>query len=166
VKADVGVEGRTQETYLAYSRSTNLKGSGKLTPNKTVAFGLNPAQFDDTYSLGGQWKVGTQSVTSTEGSQARVSYNASKVYHVLSGQGAVTVSIAGEPDKTVTVSGTPNAYQLVDQQTAERKTMTLTYSPGIRLHFQLRLSRLRRREPNTRQTSGLLSRPLVWLVLP
>ncbi|WP_432889998.1 cytochrome c biogenesis protein CcdA [Kribbella sp. CA-245084] len=131
VKADVGVAGRTPETYLAYSRSTNLNGSGKLTPNKNVAFGLNPSQPDDTYSLGGTWNVGTQSVTSTQGSQARLNFNASKVYHVLSGQGTVTVSIPGEPDKTITVSGTPNAYQLVDKPTAERKTMTLTYSPGI-----------------------------------
>jgi thiol-disulfide isomerase/thioredoxin len=131
VKAEVGVAGRTPETYLAYSRSTNLSGSGKLTPGKVVAFGLNPAQPDDTYSLGGTWSVGTQSVTSTRGSQARLNFNASKVYHVLSGQGTVTVSIPGEPDTIIKVSGTPNAYQLVDKTTAERQTMTLTYSPGI-----------------------------------
>ncbi|MFI5694076.1 cytochrome c biogenesis protein CcdA [Kribbella sp. NPDC051586] len=132
VKADVGVSGRTPETYLAYSRSTNLAGtSGKLTPGKTVAFGLNPAQPNDTYSLGGNWAVGTQSVTSTSGSQARLNYNASKVYHVLSGHGTVTVSIPGEPDRVIQVNGTPNAYELVDKQSAERKTMTLTYSPGV-----------------------------------
>lgn len=53
-------------------------------PNKTVAFGLNPEQPDDTYSLGGDWAIGTQ-----------------------------------------------NAYQLVDKPAQERRTMTLTYSPGI-----------------------------------
>lgn len=132
VKADsIGGAGTTPETYLAYSRSTNLRGTGKLTPGKTVAFGLNPAQPDDTYSLGADWTVGTQSVTSTTGSQARLNYNAAKVYHVLSGQGTVTVSIPGEPDKTIKVSGTPNAYQLVDNPTQQRKTMTLTYTPNI-----------------------------------
>ncbi|TDW15186.1 cytochrome c biogenesis protein CcdA [Kribbella kalugense] len=132
VKADtIGGDGTTPETYLAYSRSANLKGTGKLTPDKTVAFGLNSAQPNDSYSLGGNWKVGTQSVTSTAGSQARLNFQAAKVYHVLSGQGTVTVSIPGEPDKTIKVSGTPNAYQLVDKTTPERKTMTLTYSPGI-----------------------------------
>ena len=132
VKTDVGVDGRTPETYLAYSRSTNLAGtSGKLTPGKTVAFGVNPAQPNDTYSLGGDWAVGTQSVTSNNGSRARINFNASKVYHVLSGHGTVTVSIPGEPDRVIQVDGTPNAYQLVDNPTAERKTMTLTYTPGI-----------------------------------
>ena len=132
VEADsIGGAGTTPETYLAYSRSVNLRGTGKLTPGKTVAFGINPAQPDDTYSLGGNWAVGTQNVTSTNGSRARLNYNAAKVYHVLSGQGTVTVSVPGEPDRTIKVSGTPNAYQLVDKSEQERKTMTLTYSPGI-----------------------------------
>jgi cytochrome c biogenesis protein CcdA/thiol-disulfide isomerase/thioredoxin len=132
VKADpIGGAGTTPETYLAYSRSTNLRGTGKLTPGKTVAFGLNSAQPDDTYSLGGNWAVGTQNVTSTNGSQARLNYNAAKVYHVLSGQGTVTVSIPGEPDRTIKVSGTPNAYQLVDKPDQQRRTMTVTYSPGL-----------------------------------
>ncbi|GAB3838447.1 cytochrome c biogenesis protein DipZ [Kribbella italica] len=132
VKADVGMDGRTPETYLAYARSTNMKGTGKLVPRNTpTAFGLNAAQPDDTYSLGGNWLVGPQDVTSSKGSQARLNYNAAKVYHVLSGQGTVTVSIAGEPDKTIQVSGTPNAYELVNKSAVERKTMTLTYSAGI-----------------------------------
>ncbi|GAB3839344.1 cytochrome c biogenesis protein CcdA [Kribbella italica] len=133
VEADsVGAAGTTPETYLAYSRSTNLNGTGKLVPRKTpTAFGLNPAQPDDTYSLGGNWLVGPQDVTSSKGSQARLNFNAAKVYHVLSGKGTVTVSIPGEPDRTVQVSGTPNAYQLVDKPTQERKTMTLTYSSGV-----------------------------------
>lgn len=133
VKADTpGGEGTTPETYLAYSRSTNLAGTaGKLSPGRTIRFGLNPAQPDDTYSLGGNWMVGTQSVTSSSGSQARLNYNAAKVFHVLSGQGTVTVSIQGRADKTITVSGTPNAYQLVDDAEPHRQTITLTYSPGV-----------------------------------
>ncbi|MEU4396789.1 cytochrome c biogenesis protein CcdA [Kribbella sp. NPDC023855] len=133
IKADtIGAEGTTPETYLGYSRSTNLNGTdGKLTPNKTVAFGLNAGQPNDTFSLGGNWAVGTQSVTSTKGSRARLNFQAAKVFHVLSGEGTVTVSIPGEPDKTIQVSGTPNAYQLVDKANPERKTMTLTYTPGI-----------------------------------
>jgi hypothetical protein len=110
---------------------------GQTMPNKTVAFGLNLEQPDDTYSLGGDWAVGTQNVTSTKGSRARLNFQAAKVYHVLSGTGTVTVSIPGEPDKTITVSGTPNAYQLVDMPAQERKTMTLTYGPA---HLHLRLS--------------------------
>lgn len=132
VKADsVGADGTTPETYLGYSRSANLKGTGMLTPNKTVAFGLNSSQPDDSYSLGGNWVVGTQNVTSTKGSQARLNFNAAKVFHVLSGEGRVTVSIPGVPDKTIKVSGTPNAYQLVDNPSQQRQTMTLTYTPGI-----------------------------------
>jgi thiol-disulfide isomerase/thioredoxin len=132
VKADsIGADGTTPETYLGYSRAANLNGSGKLTPNKTVAFGLNPEQPSDTYSLGGDWKVGTQSVTSTETSQSRLNFNAAKVFHVLSGEGTVTVSVPGLADKIIKVSGTPNAYQLIDLPSQQRKTMTVTYSPGL-----------------------------------
>ena len=132
MKADsIGADGTTPETYLGYSRSANLKGTGMLTPNKTVAFGINSAQPNDTYSLGGNWAVGTQSVTSTTGSTAKLNFNAAKVFHVLSGEGTVTVSIPGVPDKTIKVSGTPNAYQLVDNPAQQRQTMTLTYTPGI-----------------------------------
>lgn len=72
-------------------------------------------------------------VSSAKGSQARLNFQAAKVYHVLSGEGTVTVSIPGEADKTIKVSGTPNGYQLVDKPGPERKTMTLTltYSPGV-----------------------------------
>lgn len=132
VKADVAGKGLTPETYLGYSRSENFKGTGALVPRPTpTAFALNAYQPDDTYSLGGNWTVGTQSVTSTAGSQARLNFKAAKVYHVLSGHGTVTVSIPGQPDRTITVDGTPNAYKLLDEPTAQRSTMTLTYTPGI-----------------------------------
>ncbi|WP_427892244.1 cytochrome c biogenesis protein CcdA [Kribbella sp. GL6] len=132
VKAEVAGQDLTPETYLGYSRSENFKGTGSLAPRQTAtAFGLNAYQPNDTYSLGGRWIVGTQNVTSTAGSQARLNYNAAKVYHVLSGHGSVTISSAGQPDRTITVNGTPNAYQLVDSSMVQRDTLTLTYSPGV-----------------------------------
>ncbi|MGW7684049.1 redoxin domain-containing protein [Kribbella sp. NPDC054772] len=132
VRAEVAGKGLTPETYLGYSRSKNFKGTGSMAPRKTAsAFGLNAYQPDDTYSLGGNWTVGTQNVTAATGAQARLNYRAAKVYHVLSGHGTVTVSIPGQPDRTITVNGTPNAYPLVDTQVVHRDTMTLKYSPGV-----------------------------------
>ncbi|GAA2805829.1 cytochrome c biogenesis protein CcdA [Kribbella solani] len=122
----------TPETYLGYSRSQNFKGTGSLAPRKTpTAFSLNAYQPDDTYSLGGRWIVGTQNVTATSGSQTRLNYRAAKVYHVLSGHGTVTISAPGQADRRIVVTGTPNAYQIVDNPTVERGTITLTYSAGI-----------------------------------
>jgi thiol-disulfide isomerase/thioredoxin len=120
----------TPETYLSYSRATNFDGTGSLTTGAS-AFVLNPSQPADTFSLGGTWDVGTQSVTAQRNARSRLAYNAAKVYHVLSGSGTVTVSTPGQPDRTIEVAGTPNAYRLVDQPEQHRATITLTYSPGI-----------------------------------
>ncbi|MBM7785912.1 redoxin domain-containing protein [Tenggerimyces flavus] len=132
VKADnPGAKGTTPETFLSYARATNYQGTGTLTPDDGRVFGLNPNQPNDTFSLGGTWAVDSQHLTATTNAQVRLNFNAAKVYHVLSGQGTVTIKIPGKPDKTINVKGTPNAYQLLDQPNAERNTMTLTYSPGI-----------------------------------
>ena len=125
-----GKDGTTPETYLSYSRATNFKGTGSLTPGEG-AFTLNPEQPADSYSLGGSWTVGTQSVTAGGEARSRLSYHAAKVYHVLSGTGTVTVSTPGRPDRTIKVEGTPNAYQLVDDTEQRRGTITLTYSKGL-----------------------------------
>lgn len=127
-----GVQGTTPETYLSYSRASNYRGVPRLSPGKTWWFRLTENQPDDTFSLGGTWSTGTQYVTSTSnGSRSRLNFNAAKVYHVLSGEGTVTVSIPGEPYRVVTVSGNPDAYLLVDRTSARRSTMTLKYSAGL-----------------------------------
>jgi cytochrome c biogenesis protein CcdA/thiol-disulfide isomerase/thioredoxin len=131
IDAGPDLSGITPETYLAPSKS-GYAGTPQYLSSASSAYTLNPAQPLGTFSIGGRWKVGSNSITSTAGdSQVRLHFTARDVYHVLAGRGTVTVSIPGKPDRTITVSGTPDLYPIVEGATKVDETVTLTYSPGV-----------------------------------
>lgn len=131
VKAADTTKGQTPELYLAPNR-TGYIGSPQYLSASTRSYVLGDQQPRDTYGLGGSWKATRESITAlADGSQVRLHYYGRRVFHVLSGTGTVTVSRAGEPDRTIRVSGTPNLYPLVEDQKAGDHTLTLTYSRGV-----------------------------------
>jgi cytochrome c biogenesis protein CcdA/thiol-disulfide isomerase/thioredoxin len=122
----------TPETYLAYSRATNYSGAPSMDLNSATRYAVNVNQPADTFSFGGEWKVGTQSsVPTVDGSQIRINANGSKVYNVVAGEGTITVSEEGQPDRTIPVSGDPTNYPIIDSSSPSRHTLTLTYSKGL-----------------------------------
>lgn len=124
---------QTPETYLAAGRP-GYRGSPTYLSTTVSNYALNPAQPQDTYSLGGSWNVSNDSIKAEQNSQIRLHFRATHLYNVLSGQGTVTVEIPGQPTRTVTVSGTPNLYHLFDASTPFEGTATITYSPGIQAY--------------------------------
>ena len=125
----------TPETYLGWGRSSNYRGDpAALVTGGRATYTLAPDQAPDTYSLGGTWDVGPQFATPEPGAQSRISVQGRKVFHVLAGDGTVTVSVPGRPDRTIRVSGTPNSYELYDADEPDRTTLTLTYSGGLQAY--------------------------------
>jgi cytochrome c biogenesis protein CcdA/thiol-disulfide isomerase/thioredoxin len=120
----------TPETYLSPGRG-GYSGSPAYVHTGTTQYTLAGTQALNTYSLGGSWKVGNQSITSNGGSRLRLHFTAKDVYNVLSGKGTVTVAVPGEPDRVIHVSGTPNLYPIVQGTTSSDQTVTLTYSKGL-----------------------------------
>ncbi|CAM3993698.1 cytochrome c biogenesis protein CcdA [Smaragdicoccus niigatensis] len=133
LQVDAYRAGTTPETYLGYERASTFRGTEKPTPGTSMAFTLNDPQANDTFSLGGTWTPQEEYLESTAGARLRLNFNAAKVYHVLDGEGTVTVSIPGEPDRTINVTSASNLYELYSGP-MKRASMTLTYSAGIRVY--------------------------------
>ncbi|MEU6248001.1 redoxin domain-containing protein [Glycomyces sp. NPDC047010] len=121
---------RSPEMYLSRFRQDGYDGPAALARSVTE-YTLAQDQRLDTYSIGGAWEVDDESITTTEDAQSRVHFHAANVYHVLEGEGTVTVSREGEPDTVIEVSSTPNLYPLIQGDEAVEETITISYSPDI-----------------------------------
>ena len=128
-----GGSGTTPETYLAYSRGSSYRGEpSTLALNKPTTYSLADEQPADTFGLGGRWKVGADAISAIADARVRINERAAKVYNVVSGHGVITVHEDREPDRTIRVDGTPNAYPILSDPTAQRHLLTLSYSPGLK----------------------------------
>lgn len=122
---------KTPETYFGWSKSTNYSSKDKIDNDDLSTYRLETDQKDDTYSLGGQWTVEAKSAAAGKGATSRLNFKARKVFHVLSGEGTITVKVKGEKTRTIKVSGTPNLYEIYSSKDDDRKDMTISYSGKI-----------------------------------
>jgi cytochrome c biogenesis protein CcdA/thiol-disulfide isomerase/thioredoxin len=127
-------KGTTPETYLGYSRNETYSGPTEERLGRAVDYRFNDGQQKaDTYGLDGTWTVETQYAQAGPGARSRISFSGEKVYHVLAGEGTVTVSVDGGKKKTIQVSGTPNLYEIYSGDD-KRHTLTIEYSEGIQAY--------------------------------
>ncbi|MET0854092.1 MAG: cytochrome c biogenesis protein DipZ [Microterricola sp.] len=122
----------TPESYLGTTKQVNFAGAEKYSA-ATGSFRLPTQQPDDSFALGGQWELGTQSIEAAPGSdggEIRLNYTAAEVRMVLAGSGTVTVDINGEPT-SLEVSGVPRSYELLSTDAAAAGTLTVTLPPGV-----------------------------------
>lgn len=124
---------RTPELYLANNKP-GYAGDPRYISTSQKDYLLNAEQPRNSYSLGGRWKVENERIVAREGSQVRLHFSARNVYHVLSGNGTVTVSRPGREDNVIEVSGTPNLYPLVEEDQPVDETLTITYSAGVQAY--------------------------------
>lgn len=135
----------TAETFLGTSKEHNFGGPGEYRPGRTD-FSAPAEQADDTFTLAGGWRLGTQfaSPESAAGT-IRLRSTAREVRVVLGGSGSVTVSRdeAGEPsagaDRSVAadpieVSGAPRSYRLRLSEQPATTTLELLVPPGVEVY--------------------------------
>ena len=124
---------RTPETYLGAARAS-MFASGRLPEGRqelTFPDSLEP----DTFALEGTWDVGRQSVSPALGpARLRLSYHGRQVNLVVSGEGDLTYSVDGGQERTLHVSGVPNALELLSTPQTSSGTLELTVSPGLALY--------------------------------
>jgi hypothetical protein len=85
----------------------------------------------DTFALSGTWDDGMQPLTAGAGAKLELSYQAGLIYLVIGGSGTVGIALDGVATSTIQVSGVPKLYTLASTPTSDRRTLTLTASPGI-----------------------------------
>ncbi|WP_223691630.1 cytochrome c biogenesis protein DipZ [Leifsonia poae] len=115
----------TPESYLGTTKQVNFGGSEKYSAlTKQFAF---PAELAaNHFALDGSWSLETQYVQPTgPDARIRLSYTGNEVRMVLAGSGTVDYTVDGVK-KSLTVSGTPNSYELV--KTADSRSGTITVS--------------------------------------
>ncbi|WP_246843541.1 cytochrome c biogenesis protein DipZ [Allokutzneria sp. NRRL B-24872] len=97
----------TQETYLGSTKRVNFAGTENYTSGEK-SFRLPENQARDSFTLDGDWTLGSQNITPT-GAEARIrlNYRAQDVRIVLSGSGTLTYTRGGQ---TATVSPGVQAY--------------------------------------------------------
>jgi len=125
---------RTPELYLADNRPgyVGVPRYIKSAPTEyALAAGVQPR---DTYGLAGNWSVTPDGLDAGAGARIRLHFRAKNVFHVLGGEGTVTVTRNGHPDRVIRVSGVPNLHRLVTGSRAVDETLTLTYSAGVAVY--------------------------------
>jgi cytochrome c biogenesis protein CcdA/thiol-disulfide isomerase/thioredoxin len=123
----------TPETYLNFSHNTSYVGPPRL-HNKPMAYQFPSSTPPNSISLSGTWSTDDDYYSAGPGARLRLSYNARAVYLVVSGNGDLTVSTPGEPDRTIPVSGIPNAYPVITRPIQRAGLLTLTLSPGLQAY--------------------------------
>ncbi|MFD9741264.1 redoxin domain-containing protein [Umezawaea sp. NPDC059074] len=126
--------GMTPETYLGANDIEKALVGGTVEDDKPKAYSFPSSLPDDKLALNGMWAVDYEKATPAEGSSMRLNYQARTLNLVLSGQGAVKVSVNGGPTKSVTISGTPNLYTLVTETDQKRQTVELTFSGSVQAY--------------------------------
>jgi cytochrome c biogenesis protein CcdA/thiol-disulfide isomerase/thioredoxin len=122
----------TPESYLGTTKQVNFAGAEKYSA-ATRRFLLPSEQPADSFALGGQWALGTQSIEAAPGSgdaEIRLNYTAAEVRMVLAGSGTVSVDVDGE-QTSIEVSGVPRSYELLKTDAAASGSLTVTVPPGV-----------------------------------
>jgi cytochrome c biogenesis protein CcdA/thiol-disulfide isomerase/thioredoxin len=126
-----GVGTTTQETFLGSSKDVNYAGPETYSSGDGQ-FAFRDDQPADTFALDGAWTVQTQFATPTAApARVRLAFHASRVEMVLAGSGEVDVTLDDGTHTTITVSGTPRSYPLVDGSDGQPHIVDLTVSPGV-----------------------------------
>ncbi|MET0735070.1 MAG: cytochrome c biogenesis protein CcdA [Microbacterium sp.] len=123
---------RTPETFLGSSKDVNYGGGGRYGAGESV-FELPDTQPADSFALDGDWRVETQYATpATDGDGTiRLDFRAAEVRMVLAGEGEVRVRLDGGAEKTITVSGTPKSYALVEGADGSPGVIDVVVTPGV-----------------------------------
>jgi cytochrome c biogenesis protein CcdA/thiol-disulfide isomerase/thioredoxin len=125
--------GRTPELYVADNRPGYV-GSPRYIKSASTDYSFAPQpQPRDTYGLAGQWSTTSDGLVSGPNARVQLHFRASKVFHVMGGNGTVRVSRVGHPDRIIRVSGVPDLYPLVSGRTIVNETLTMSYSPGVQV---------------------------------
>ncbi|ARD42307.1 cytochrome c biogenesis protein CcdA [Actinomyces gaoshouyii] len=124
---------RSPETYLGSDRARYFAG-GALKPG-AASFAFPAEQKDGTFSLDGSWVVEGQKII-PDGAPGglRLSWKGAHVYLVASGEGSITWRNDGGEEKTIRISGTPNANELVSMAEPSSGRLELTVDPGVSLY--------------------------------
>jgi cytochrome c biogenesis protein CcdA/thiol-disulfide isomerase/thioredoxin len=120
---------QSQETYLGSQRGQFYVGKPGLT-NGTHDFTFPDKIGQNSFTLGGSWKVGDESLVAGNDAKLAQAFTADKVYLDIGGEGTITVHVDGRT-KTFDVHGAPNIYTVVDVKSTATGVVVIDVPPGL-----------------------------------
>ncbi len=125
----------TRESFLGSSKDVNFAGPGAYRSGaRTYAYPGDQAA--DTFALEGKWNVQTQFATPSgqDAAGIRLDYHAAEVRMVLAGTGEVRVTRDDGSKTTISVSGTPRSYAVVEGSDNAAGVLTIEVDPGVEVY--------------------------------
>ncbi len=123
-------EQTTQESYLGYHYPQYLTGQ-TVVQDRSNDYVPPASVLANEHAYGGTWTVGGESSVAGPEATLQLQYTARDVYLVLGGTGTVTVDVNGQQTGTVSVSGIPRLYPLVQSSSSHSALLKLSVSPGV-----------------------------------
>jgi cytochrome c biogenesis protein CcdA/thiol-disulfide isomerase/thioredoxin len=120
----------TPESYVGYQRLNNEVGTSVI-PDKAIVYHPPASIPSNSLAFGGTWTVHSEEATAGSRASLGLQFTGNDVYLVMSGQGAVGVSLNGQHLTTVQVGGVPKLYTLFSSSSTTSGVLTLTMSPGV-----------------------------------
>jgi thiol-disulfide isomerase/thioredoxin len=121
----------TPESYLGSTRLDPSRYAGTRIRTDGLRRYASPAELaQNVLSFDGLWNVGHERAVAGLGAGLGFHVHARNVYLVVAGKGAIGVSLAGMPARTVPVDG-DRLYTLVSGPTLRDGTLRLTFTPGL-----------------------------------
>ena len=120
----------TPESYVGYQRLDNEVGTS-VEPDKAIVYHPPASIPSNSLAFGGTWTVHSEEATAGSDATLGLQFTANDVYLVMSGQGAVGVSLNGQHLTTVHVGGVPKLYTLFSSSSSTTGVLTLTVAPGV-----------------------------------
>ena len=123
----------TPETYLGAEKATNYGGQRSYHQG-TDTFDYPTQLPDDAFALRGRWTLDNQAATADDDSDAiELKYHAQTAYLVVGGTGTLTVTEHGATTR-IPVSGPPNMYQVVSNNTSPSGHIEVQLSRGLQAY--------------------------------
>jgi cytochrome c biogenesis protein CcdA/thiol-disulfide isomerase/thioredoxin len=122
-------QAQTPETYLGFARARGY--THQITKDAPAEYASDSAAEGsaDGVTLSGTWTVRDEQAEAGPDAGLTLGYSAAKVFLVLGGEGAATVT-EGTTTRKIEVSGAPTLYEL-RAGPAQRSTLTLDLEEGL-----------------------------------
>ncbi len=126
------------ETYLGYQRMEFLYPGGTTGGPADKEFTLSKNIPLNSFSFGGNWKIGSENAQSGQNAVLEYNFQASNVYLVIeppkNSSGQIKVFIDGKPNGTITVDSN-KLYNIFKSNNVEKHLLRLEFlTPGIMPH--------------------------------
>jgi cytochrome c biogenesis protein CcdA/thiol-disulfide isomerase/thioredoxin len=119
----------SSETYLG-ARRAQYFDNPQLFSQQYSNYQLPSPIPAGTYGLSGSWYVGPDSIRAGRGAKLDINFLARHVYLVLRGHGQITETLNGVT-RTMTVSGFPRLYTLVNTKDLRSGDLHLKFTAGV-----------------------------------